>query len=319
MGDKTKKLFILLQAVNIIIAFLILSFYSYIGVKTIVFFILIILLVTIMPSKLKFIKYFQSLLFYIQILAYYIPVAISLNYSQLTFVHWTILSLLIISIGIVFFNRGNMIQLSREEIYFSAFAFIFLLILILFFYFAPIKSEYQTKVDLKTLLLKSLYLLSYFLILYVSIKILNELRYIFTHSLFRSEIPITVFLLLIIIFSTYDISAVRERAEGCIQKNYKGCEGNITEISDSLRKKGLDNQNIQFLKGYINLSLNNLNKDVIQVLNYASNIYPYECEFFNMKVDYYRRFEMSERLEQILKDPPAPIKRQCNRDKSDGS
>ncbi|MGC8927372.1 MAG: hypothetical protein ACP5QK_05540 [Myxococcota bacterium] len=301
----------ILQLLNVIPISLVLLFYPYLNIKTIIFFASLLLLLNILPYQIKILKYFKDISFYIQILILFIPIALSLNFSRLTLTHWIIFFLLVVSAIISIFTGKDLRLLIGEKIYFAILSVIFLTIIISFIYFAPIKDEYQTKIEYSSVLLKSLYLLLLFFLIYFNQSLLEEMSHLNPQGILRPQRIITGFLILIIIFSLYDVINLRNSAERCIKNDYYRCESSIKEISDRLKIKGLNRQSITFLKSYIGFLLTKNNADAIGILDYAIKLYPYECNFFIMKMEYYKRSGMNDKLKELLLNPPAPIKKGC--------
>jgi len=295
------------------LACLILPLFKYVSLKQVILISLLLLLSIVFDSVSKFAKRYSV---YIYILIFFLPVSISMNYSQISVIHILILCILVLQILVVLIFKGDMAVLSRQIEIFAVSLFLLMNVLLLFVYYAPIRAEYQTHIDLLQVLLKSNYLLLLLYLLYFDLKLVDVYRHIEPSGIlkFLSFRPIVVlFGLLFVVLTLFDIISVKNAAERCIKnKSDPICRREILKISGNMRVKGLHRQNLEFLGAYIEKMIAERDKSVLDLISSAERMYPYECAFARQRIQYYRTMNEMDNLNRYLTDLPAPIRKDCD-------
>ncbi|MCX7944069.1 MAG: hypothetical protein N2746_06130 [Deltaproteobacteria bacterium] len=307
--NKREKLIILtLEVTNIIVALLLISFYKVITLKLILFFLLISTCLLFSSGKIGTHSFIKNLIVYSGILSFFLPFSFSLNLHQITVKHFIIFLLLVYPfiLSLIFLKK-----IYKNYAIFSIIAICLLVLLILFVSFSPIKREFMIRIDVVTTIVESTFLLIMFFLIYIDIRLLEYLGYAYGSIIYNLKNFVLMYLIIIIAFSTYDIIMIKKMAMECINKDYVGCRVDVYSISERMYVKGLDRQNIEFLKGLVEHGIRNGSKETILVIERAEKIYPYECGFYDKKIEYFRRLGLNEKLDEFLNNLPAPARKAC--------
>ncbi|MCX7958804.1 MAG: hypothetical protein N3B13_07130, partial [Deltaproteobacteria bacterium] len=257
-------------------------------------------------------QFYSSLVKYSGTLAFFLPLAFSLNNIELSVRHFILLLLLVSPVILSAGYANNYFTPKKEEVLFALLSVVFLVVLLLFVKYSPIRDEFSTRVEIKDVIFKSLYLLTVFFLIYMNFRLLEMVRHSSFSFIKKPDIIVSVFIIIIVSLSLYDNISLKKSAEGCLHRGYKECRTGVGKISDMLYKKGLNNQNIIFLSSMIKSGMDSYEPDIINVIEKAERMYPYRCDFFAARILYYKKFGFGERITEVLKNIPAPVKRVCN-------
>lgn len=292
-----------------------LLFYHYLHSRVTIFLICLMIFILVLSRLHHYKRLLYSILFYTKILFVFLPISLSLNFISVSTLHLAIMILLFVGLLLTISLGDPGLSGVKDKLYIVLASILFLLVLISLVVFYPIKSEYQTSVEISQLVYKSLYLITLLFLLYHIFRVLEIYRHIYRSGIsgfINSDNTLVVYSILILSLSIYNGITLRTTTDEYLKSSVTHSTDDLLDLSRRLYIKGMHRENINLLHNYIEKGMLQQDPETLTIIDTAQRRYPYECIFFNQRMRYLSRFNRLDELERAKRSPPSTlVKRGC--------
>lgn len=314
-NKREEALITVIRLLSLSVLALTLFFYHYLHNRVTMFLIGLMIFILVLSRLHRYKRLLYSILFYAKILFVFLPISLSLNFMPVSTLHLAVMVLLFVGLLLAISLDNLGLCRVKNKFYIVLTSIFFLLTLISLVVFYPIKSEYQTSIEILQLVYKSLYLITLLFLLYHIFGVLESYRHIY-HSgiggVINSDNTLVVCSILILSLSLYNVVTLRTTTNEYLRSSVIRSTEDLLDLSRRLYIKGMHRENINLLYNYIERGMLQQDPETLTIIDTAQKRYPYECVFFNQRIRYLSRSNRLDELERAKKSLPATlVKRGC--------